>query len=99
MWSLYQLLVSAADHNGENLMLTTIVRSNLMLDTFPSIWLEFKQNFGENLLISGFYCEWARGLDKSIEGQIARMKIFTKKIELASEKNKGETLLPLEMQT
>ena len=76
-------------------MKNIIVRNDLMTDTFPSIWLEFKQNLGENLLISGFYREWARDSDKSMEGQISRMKIFTKQIEQASEKNKRKNIIIL----
>ena len=68
---------------------------NIFFQTFPSIWLEFKQNLGENLLISGFYREWARDSDKSMEGQISRMKIFTKQIEQASEKNKRKNIIIL----
>ena len=64
-----------------------------MTDSFPSIWIELKQNSGENILISGFYREWANNQDKSMEGQITRIKAFSKQIEQASESNKNKNII------
>ena len=60
---------------------------------FPSLWIEIETEIGKNVLISGFYREWAPNHDDSVEAQTTAMKIFTRQIETAMAEHKSMVIL------
>ena len=48
---------------------SVIIRMDLTSKEFPSLWIEIETEIGKNVLISGFYREWAPNHDKSVEAQ------------------------------
>jgi hypothetical protein len=60
---------------------------------FPSLWLEIETVGGKNVLMGGFYREWAPKQDRSVEAQTTAMKIFTRQIEAASAEQKSIIIL------
>lgn len=65
------------------------VRTDLMDEDLPSIWLEAQRKSHKNLLIGTFYREWrSRDGDLSIELQKARLEQFGNQMEKASREGK-----------
>ena len=61
------------------------VKTELMSEEFPSIWIELSDQHSKKLLIGGFYKELTRDGRGNEEDQITRMKVFTEQIEAASK--------------
>ena len=68
-----------------------------MNPSFPSIWIEIKGNFdtnsGNDMIIGGFYREWAQKGISDESAQIERIKILSNQIEYASNKYKNIMIL------
>ena len=64
-----------------------VLHSNL-----SNLWLELKEENRNPVIIGGFYREWTHDGDKTEEGQVKRIKIFSNQIELAN-KNKCEMII------
>ena len=64
------------------------VRSDLMSEDFPSIWLEAERKNRRSLVIGGFYREWTRQGDSRKESQMNSLKIFTQQILKGADANK-----------
>lgn len=63
------------------------VRTDLMSEDFPSIWLELEREKRKKLIIGGFYREWRKDNDSSQEAQLDRIKILTKQMAEATKSN------------
>ena len=72
---------------------SVIIRMDLTSKEFPSLWIEIETISGKNVLIGGFYREWAPKQDRSVEAQTTAMKIFTRQIEAASAEHKSIIIL------
>lgn len=77
----------------DSLLPTTKVREDLMVGSFPSIWIELDREKEKNLLIGGFYREWSRKGDNSQARQVEALKAFTNQIERAANEGKFLVLL------
>ena len=70
-----------------------IIRMDLTSKEFPSLWLELETIGSKNVLMGGFYREWAPKQNRSVEAQTTAMKIFTQQIEAASAEHKSIIIL------
>ena len=59
------------------------IREDLMSWDFPSIWVEICKENKKPVFVAGIYREWTQNGDKTEEGQIKRIKIFSNQMELA----------------
>ena len=59
-----------------------------MCKTFPSIWLELKQQHKRNILVCGFYREWSNDGLLNVEDQLKAIKELTTQIEAADNEKK-----------
>ena len=67
--------------------------TSLMSVSFPSIWLEFKDQKGEKMLICGFYREWTREGKSSESDQEKRIEILLNQFDMATESCKRVIVL------
>ena len=73
---------------NEDSATVSLIRMDLTSVDFPSLWVEFENPTGKNIICGGFYREWAPGGINTVESQVQAMRIFTQQIERATSENK-----------
>ena len=70
------------------------IRSDLMSENFPSIWVEVSERFNKSTIIAGFYREWSHnGVKSTIPFQTEQMKEFSHQIEKATSRKQDVIIM------
>ena len=77
----------------EELQNMTKIRMDLTSVGFPSLWVEFENPTGKNVVCGGFYREWAPRGNKAVQAQVEAIQLFTNQIETAA--SEGKTMVVL----
>ena len=67
----------------ENTGLEIKTRSDLMSDSFPSVWLEIKEENKSSTLLGGFYRQWTNNGIRSSKVQVDEIQVFCNQIDSA----------------
>ena len=63
------------------------IRTELMAETFPSIWLEIHDKHKSKTLLGGFYRQWTNDGIRSVPNQVEEMEEFCRQINEACTPN------------
>ena len=77
----------------ESLANHVILRSDLMSNEFPSIWIEVSNQIQKNTIIGGFYRQWTSETCTKNEAEEQGIAILIAQIEKASSENKTILML------
>ena len=62
------------------------LKSDLMQESFPSIWIETQDKHGSKSLIGGFYRQWSSNGQLTVPEQVKQMEIFCNQVNTSAAK-------------